>query len=150
MSNGKSSRSSRRGRRRFFRPAKEKATQSLALPESTPQQAAPLRRRKARRKPRSRQRAAEEQRAPTGAETEVEYIPPLSVFIYTHTTHPEMRDSYEFRPEHFSKSGRRIEDFHIDISSLFVEGSGNTKDGAPVLKGLPKPKFNWTDWEEEE
>lgn len=150
MSNGKSSRSSRRRRRRFFRPTEEKVTQSPTLPQLTPHQEAPLRRRKARRKARSRQRAAEEQRAPTGPETEVEYIPPLSVFIYTHTTHPEMRDSYEFRPEHFSKSGRRIEDFHIDISSLFVEGSGNAEDGTPLLKGLPKPKFNWIDWEEEE
>jgi len=113
-------------------------------------QEAPLRRRKARRKARSRQRAAEEQRASAGTETEVEYIPPLSVFIYTHTTHPEMRDSYEFRPEHFSRSGRRIEAFHTDISSLFVEGSGSAEDSTPLLKGLPKPKFNWVDWEEEE
>lgn len=61
-----------------------------------------------------------------------------------------MRDSYEFRPEHFSRGGRRIEDFHIDISSLFVEGGASADDNAPVLKGLPKPEFNWTDWEEEE
>jgi len=150
MSNGKSSHNSRRGRRRFFRPAKEKVTQPPTLPQLASHQEASPRRRKARRKARSRQRAVEEQRASAGTEAEVEYIPPLSVFIYTHTTHPEMRDSYEFRPEHFSRGGRRIEDFHIDISSLFVEGSGNAEDSTPLLKGLPKPKFNWADWEEEE
>jgi hypothetical protein len=137
MSNGKSSRNSRRGRRRFFRPAKEKVTQPPTLPQLASHQEASPRRRKARR-------------ASAGTEAEVEYIPPLSVFIYTHTTHPEMRDSYEFRPEHFSRGGRRIEDFHIDISSLFVEDSGNAEDSTPLLKGLPKPKFNWADWEEEE
>ncbi|GIV69523.1 MAG: hypothetical protein KatS3mg048_4244 [Caldilinea sp.] len=155
MSNGKSSRSPRRGRRRFFRPAKENATPSTTISPTPISQSplgseAPARRRKARRKARSRQRITEEVRAPSSAETEIEYVPPLSVFIYTHTAHPEMRDSYEFRPEHFSKSGRRIEDFHIDISSLFVEGGVSADNNAPLLKGLPKPKFNWTDWEEEE
>ncbi|BAL99931.1 hypothetical protein CLDAP_18920 [Caldilinea aerophila DSM 14535 = NBRC 104270] len=125
-------------------------TQPPTLPQLASHQEASPRRRKARRKARSRQRAVEEQRASAGTEAEVEYIPPLSVFIYTHTTHPEMRDSYEFRPEHFSRGGRRIEDFHIDISSLFVEDSGNAEDSTPLLKGLPKPKFNWADWEEEE
>ncbi|MCS6827755.1 MAG: hypothetical protein NZ553_14165 [Caldilinea sp.] len=154
MSNGKSSRSLRRGRRRFFRPVKENATKSTTIPQSpiaqpSPGLEAPARRRKARRKARSRQRITEEVRAPSGTETEIDYVPPLSVFIYTHTSHPEMRDSYEFRPEHFSKGGRRIEDFQIDISLLFVEG-GEGADDAPLLKGLPKPEFNWTDWEEEE
>lgn len=59
-----------------------------------------------------------------------------------------MRDSYEFRPDHFSKVGRRIEDFQIDISSLFVAGVTDA-DNLPVTKSLSKPNFNWTEWEEE-
>ncbi|MFO7633878.1 MAG: hypothetical protein R6W76_15140 [Caldilinea sp.] len=148
MSNEKSNRGSRRGRRRFFRPAKEGAPEqaesaSTQLPAN---KQAPTRQRKARRKARSRQRPADESRAQPTAD--VEYIPPKSVFIYTHSAHPEMRDSYEFRPDHFSKVGRRLEDFQIDISSLFAADTVDA-DNLPIAKGLSKPDFNWVDWEEE-
>lgn len=151
MSNDKPNRGSRRSRRRFFRPQKDGTSQPSDL--SAQQQAAgakppPQRQRKARRKARSRQRASEEARTQLAAEVDVEYVPPKSIFIYTHSAHPEMRDSYEFRPEHFSKVGRRIEDFQIDISSLFVTDVTDA-DSLPVIKGLSKPNFNWTEWEEE-
>jgi len=151
MSNDKSNRSSRRGRRRFFRPQKDGAPQQPAeAPASQPaaNKQAPQRQRKAQRKARSRQRTADESRTQLTVEADVEYVSPKSVFIYTHSAHPEMRDSYEFRPEHFSKVGRRIEDFQIDISSLFVADATDA-DNLPVAKGLPKPNFNWVDWEEE-
>ncbi|MFN3979146.1 MAG: hypothetical protein ACK4SA_02020 [Caldilinea sp.] len=151
MSNDKPNRGSRRSRRRFFRPQKDGTSQPSDL--SAQQQAVgakppPQRQRKARRKARSRQHASEEARTQLTAEVDVEYVPPKSIFIYTHSAHPEMRDSYEFRPEHFSKVGRRIEDFQIDISSLFVTDVTDA-DSLPVIKGLSKPNFNWTEWEEE-
>lgn len=49
-----------------------------------------------------------------------DYQPPTDVFIYTHITRPGSRDSYEFRAEHFSKVGRRLEDYNIDLSVLFA------------------------------
>lgn len=151
MSDEKSNRSgSRRSRRRFFRPKKETPGQAAA-PESTrapePKPTA-SRQRKARRKARSRQRIQEEVRVQSG-ETDVAYVAPKSVFIYTHSAHPEMRDSYEFRPEHFSSVGRRLEDYQIDISALFAADKRGADD-LPVIKSLPKPEFNWTEWEEEE
>jgi hypothetical protein len=148
MSNEKSNRSSRRGRRRYFRPAKDGAPQQAEAAASQPpaDKQPPPRQRKARRKARSRQRNLDESRAQPTAD--VEYAPPKSVFIYTHSAHPEMRDSYEFRPDHFSKVGRRLEDFQIDISSLFAEDIVDADD-LPVTKGLPKPEFHWEEWEEE-
>jgi hypothetical protein len=148
MSNEKSNRSSRRGRRRYFRPAKDGAAQQADAAPSQPQanKQPPQRQRKARRKARSRQRNADESRVQPTAD--VEYTPPTSVFIYTHSAHPEMRDSYEFRPDHFSKVGRRLEEFQIDISSLFAEETTDA-DELPVAKSLPKPVYHWDDWEEE-
>lgn len=151
MSNDKSNRGSRRSRRRFFRPQKDGAppkAESAPSPQQAANKQAPQRQRKARRKARSRQRGSEDLRAQLTAEVDVEYIPPKSVFIYTHSAHPEMRDSYEFRPEHFSKVGRRVEDFQIDISSLFV-ADVTDNDDLPVTKGLSKPNYNWAEWEEE-
>jgi hypothetical protein len=49
---------------------------------------------------------------------EPEYVPPKSVFIYTHTVRPGAA-GYEFRAEHFSKVGRTLDDYDIDLSSLF-------------------------------
>ena len=41
------------------------------------------------------------------------------VFVYTHVIRPSVRDSYEFRTEHFAKASRRLEDFNIDLSPFF-------------------------------
>ncbi|HAJ37363.1 MAG TPA: hypothetical protein DCL15_16965 [Chloroflexi bacterium] len=151
MSDDKSNRSgARRSRRRFFRPKKETPGQAPAPEPTRPPEnkQAAARQRKARRKAHSRQRAQEEVRAQNN-EADVAYVAPKTVFIYTHSAHPEMRDSYEFRPEHFSNVGRRLEDYQIDISALFAADKLGA-DNLPVVKSLPKPDFNWTDWEEEE
>ncbi|HHY58129.1 MAG TPA: hypothetical protein GYA08_22150 [Chloroflexi bacterium] len=151
MSDEKSNRGgARRSRRRFFRPKKETPGQAATPEANRPPETKPAsaRQRKARRKAHSRQRVQEETRAQS-AEADVAYVAPRSVFIYTHSAHPEMRDSYEFRPEHFSSVGRRLEDYHIDISSLFAADQRGADD-LPVLKSLPRPDFNWTDWEEEQ
>lgn len=52
------------------------------------------------------------------AAREPDYHPPQSVFIYTHTVRPGAQ-GYEFRSEHFSKVGRTLEEYAIDLSSLF-------------------------------
>ncbi|MBE2237454.1 MAG: hypothetical protein IAE81_06690 [Caldilineaceae bacterium] len=151
MSDEKSERGSRRSRRRFFRPKKESSAQAPAPEPNRPAEAkqGATRQRKARRKARSRQRPAEDPKSQAAAEAEVAYVAPQAVFIYTHSAHPEMRDSYEFRPDHFSTVGRRLDDYQIDISSLFsAEDTG--PDELPVMKSLSKPDFNWSDWEEEE
>lgn len=150
MSEEKSNRGSRRGKRRFFRPKKENAAPQTAPEQNRPAEAkqSSTRQRKARRKARSRQRASEEMKAQVSAEADVEYVPPKAVFIFTHRAHPELRDSYEFRPDHFSKVGRRLDDYHIDLSVLFAEDKLGA-DNLPVIKGLPKPDFDWSDWEEE-
>ncbi len=151
MSDDKSNRGgARRSRRRFFRPKKETPGQAPALEPARPPEPkqTAARQRKARRKARSRQRTQEDVRAQS-SEADVAYVAPRSVFIYTHSAHPEMRDSYEFRPEHFSSVGRRLDDYQIDISALFAADKRGADD-LPVIKSLPKPNFNWTDWEEEE
>lgn len=79
-----------------------------------------------RRRKRARRRAAEAVTQPTPPTAESitnlsDYRPPEDVFIYTHITRPGSRDSYEFRAEHFSKVGRRLEDYAIDLSSLYPD-----------------------------
>jgi hypothetical protein len=114
MSDEKSNRGgSRRSRRRFFRPKKENPGQAPAPESSHPPEAKQnsTRQRKARRKAHSRQRPQEDVRA-QAVEADVAYVTPKSVFIYTHSAHPEMRDSYEFRPDHFSSVGRHLDDYH--------------------------------------
>lgn len=106
------------------------------------------RQRKARRRARSRQRYDEGRRSDAAnLEAEVAYIAPQSVYIYEHSAHPELRDSYEFRPDHFSKVGRTLADYQIDLSKLFPGDIAD--DGTPVLTNmLPKPQFDWSEWED--
>ena len=54
-----------------------------------------------------------------------DYVEPTDVYVYTHVVRPYYQDSYEFRGDQFSKQGRQIEDYHIDISMLFKEGEEN-------------------------
>ena len=82
-------------------------------------------------------------------EPDIAYVPPKAVYVYEHSAHPELRDAYEFHPEHFSKVGRTLDDYQIDLSKLFPAGEVNS-DGTPVLINmLPAPQFNWEGWEEE-
>ncbi len=103
--------------------------------------------RKARRRARSRQRVDDNRSI--NLEAEVAYVAPKSVYVYEHSVHPELRDAYEFRPDHFSKVGRTLADYQIDLSKLFPGDIAG--DGTPVMYNmLPAPDFDWTGWEEEE
>ena len=145
-------------RRRYFRPKKQKDAGSGG-PGGVPESSQPspkaaetrsntARNRKTRRRARSRQRPGEEIRSQAVLEKEVAYVPPTAVFVYTHSANPDLRDTYEFRPEHFSSVGRRLEDYQIDISKLFLPDAV-AADGTPVLAKLTPPAYNWSDWEEE-
>jgi hypothetical protein len=133
-----SSRSGRGGRRRYFRRRTGGAKSSEENRKETP----PARRaeqetggtparnsRVTRRRKRTRNRSAEAIPQPVAPSAESitnlsDYRPPEDVFIYTHITRPGSRDSYEFRAEHFSKVGRRLEDYDIDLSSLYSDSVG--------------------------
>ncbi len=144
-------------RRRYFRPKKQKdgsnnpevASSKPNNPPTAETRSGNTRNRKTRRRARSRQRPVEENRAHHVTEIDVAYVPPTAVFVYTHSANPDLRDTYEFRPEHFSSVGRRLEDYQIDISKLFQQNTV-AADGTPVLAKLTLPDFNWTEWEEEE
>ncbi len=78
-----------------------------------------------RRRTRSRNSPAVTAQETTTRESIVnleDYVPPQGLFIYTHVARPASRDSYEFRAEHFSSVGRRLEDYEVDLSKLFAEG----------------------------
>jgi hypothetical protein len=141
----------RKGRRRYFRP-KKNSKENPGQPQP-PQSAKPAesknaqgRNRKARRRARSRQRGGDEQKVVVTSEPDVAYVPPKESFIYTYAAHPEMRDAYEFRPEHFSRVGRTLADYQIDLAKLFPENA----DALPLLVNPMATKgFDWSDWEEE-
>lgn len=77
-------------------------------------------RRRRKSKGRLRGEAGREQ-APVSQAHEIDYVPPTSVYIYTHIVRPSSGGAYEFRAEHFSKVGRALEDYGIDVSPLFDE-----------------------------
>ncbi len=54
------------------------------------------------------------------------------------------RESYEYRSEHFSSVGRRLEDFRIDLSSLF---GGDDSPDAPIQLKISQP-IDPAIWEE--
>jgi len=153
MSEERSGGRNRRGRRRYFHPKKEKSGAPETAPKTAPETNRPPdnksganKTRKTRRRTRSRQRVGDELRQPQ--EVDVAYVAPQAVFVYTYSTHPELRDAYEFRPEHFSSVGRRLEDFHLDLSKLFPHEDLGA-DGTPVMAVLTtRPEFNWDEWEE--
>jgi hypothetical protein len=145
----------RKGRRRYFQTKKDGKPQGSAdqaAPSGQPargqeNRAPAAKARKARRRARSRQRFDDNRS--TNLEAEVAYVAPQSVYIYEHSVHPELRDSYEFRPDHFSKVGRTLTDYQIDLSKLFPGDIAG--DGTPVLNNLlPPPQFDWSGWEDEE
>jgi hypothetical protein len=103
-----------------------------------------MRSRRARRRTRSRTRPQDENRPV--AETVTNYVAPSSVYVYTHVSRPDTGGAYDFRPEHFSQVGRRLEDYTVDLTKIFPP----TEDGSlPKLASLPKPDYNWNEWAEE-
>ena len=77
--------------------------------------------RRRRRRSKSRRGQGDSGREASVMET-INYVAPESVFVYTHVLRPQdSRDSYEYRPEHFSGRSRSLEDFSIDLAPLFAE-----------------------------
>lgn len=166
---GSSDNRGRKGRRRYFQPKKEgKAgqpgpggpggNQGGQAPQGqrgenrggggkgAANQASANKARKARRRARSRQRYDDNRTV--NLEAEVAYVAPQAVYVYEHSAHPELRDAYEFRPDHFSKVGRTLNDYEIDLTKLFP--GDMAADGTPVMNNmLPTPAFDWSEWEEE-
>lgn len=130
----------RKSRRRYFRRREEDASpaepERAAPPRISGQPAraerdaaADKRARNNRRRRRSKGKRVDRDTrpaTPVEAMTDVAYVPPASVYIYTHIVRPDARESYEFRSEHFSSVGRKLEDYEVDISSLF-DGEGKVK-----------------------
>lgn len=102
------------------------------------------RRKRRRRGSSSRRRTSERKEQP--ATLEIDYVAPESIFIYTHVTRKDARDSgYEFRPEHFAHVDRRLEDFRIDLSPIM----GTILEVEEGSKGILH-EFVWDDELDEE
>lgn len=99
-----------RGEQPHQTPAKEKA-----LDKSQRER----RERRRRRRLQAKQQGAADFQVDSLAQDEELNRPSPPVVVYTHVIRPDVRDSYEFRSEHFSKVTRRLEDFKIDLSPLF-------------------------------
>jgi hypothetical protein len=137
MAEERTNNTEREGRRRYFRRRQRgpqgqgTPTESREAPPKRPVErntASPanergLRTNRRRRRTRNRTAPPPNGRSePTVTESITDlsnYTPPKAVFIYTYVTRPASRDSYEFRSEHFSKVGRQLEDYEIDLSSLY-------------------------------
>jgi hypothetical protein len=122
---GKASRrrSFRSKRRNRNKPNAEAASPSRSAPAPTEAEDKAQRERRERRR-RRRMKMKQRGQADAAAERVVEDImkdlPSLKpVFVYTHVIRPSVRDSYEFRTEHFGKVTRRLEDFNIDLMPFF-------------------------------
>lgn len=93
-----------------------------------------------RRRRRSRSDRLEETpvvRESTLTAIDQEYKPPKSVFVYTYVLRPGAPASHEFRAEHFSRVGRRLEDFEIDLSPIFPpEGNARPESSPRVTVDL--------------
>jgi hypothetical protein len=154
----RSLRSKRRGRKPEEGSGEARDTREVREPrsESRPHAVTPKaadknvrenRERRRRRRMRARQRGPNETAAPV-VEDVLKDLPPLvPAFVYTHVLRPAMRDSFEFRTEHFSKVTRRLEDFHIDLSPLYPDGGDEIKGVAYIA---PADRIEFTDDDEEE
>jgi hypothetical protein len=86
--------------------------------------------RRRRRRMRAKQRGQSETTTTSepAVENTLKDLPPLvPAFVYTHVLRPSVRDTFEFRTEHFSKVTRKMEDFHIDLSPLYPDGGDEIK-----------------------
>jgi hypothetical protein len=115
--------------------------------------------RRRRRRAKSKQRQqGETSTAPAFQDADLDLPPLKPVMVYTHVIRPAIRDSYEFRADHFSKATRRLEDFKIDLSPLFREEEESAKRADAALAGdldgeLARADEDWSDdaeWSDEE
>lgn len=147
-----------RNKRRSRKPNETPETRPAREPREAPAPARPVdkttrenRERRRRRRMRTKQRGQADA-APQVVEDALKDLPPLvPAFVYTHVIRPMVRDSYEFRTEHFSKVTRRLEDFHIDLSPLYPEGGDEIKS-ATYVPPLPAGEEDGEDgenWQDE-
>lgn len=113
-----------RGRRRERKPGAEAEGRELSQPPAGKEKPLDKAQRERRERRRRRKLQAKQQGAPEPyvnllAQDEELNRPSPRVVVYTHVIRPDVRDSYEFRSEHFSKVTRRLEDFKIDLSPFF-------------------------------
>lgn len=136
----RSLRSKRRGRKpEEGSEAREPRTQPSA-PKPVEKSVRDNRDRRRRRRMRAKQRGPETQ--PSMVEDVLKDLPPLvPAFVYTHVLRPAMRDSFEFRTEHFSKVTRKLEDFHIDLSPLYPDGGDEIKGVAYMPPNTDRTVF---------
>lgn len=115
---------------------------------------------RARRDRRRRKRAADQDAPYPDVVVAQETMPdleiePKQVFVYTHVVRPSLRDAYEYRAEHFSQTGRTLDDFRIDLSSILIYPEDNP-EGEPVIdlhiRGTldADPIGDDADWEDDE
>jgi hypothetical protein len=103
--------------------------------------------RRRRRRMRAKQRGQNEIAAPVVEDTFKDLPPFVPAFVYTHVLRPAMRDSFEFRTEHFSKVTRKLEDFHIDLSPLYPDGGDEIKGVAYMPPVTDRPDYGDEDEE---
>jgi hypothetical protein len=171
----RSLRSKRRGRKpeeasesresRESRAPREQRAQPNNAPKAAEKSIADNRDRRRRRRMRAKQRGQSETTTTTVApvvENTFKDLPPLvPAFVYTHVLRPSIRDSFEFRTEHFSKVTRKMEDFHIDLSPLYPDGGDEIKgvgympplehkEGDDIEEEEEGDVFEDPDWDAEE
>lgn len=76
-----------------------------------------------------------------------DYVAPQSVFIYTHVSRPANQGLNEYRADHFTKVGRRLEDFSIDLSILFGDKGRGGSNSEPA-EGETRKKTWQEEWED--
>lgn len=80
-----------------------------------------------------------------------DYVAPQSVFIYTHVSRPANQGLNEYRADHFTKVGRRLEDFSIDLSILFGDDQrpkGRGGSTGELADGETRKKTWQEEWED--
>ncbi len=159
---GKSRR--RKSKRRYFRRRKADDEQRGGSKKSRSKSNERSRNDRRRRNKKRRSRSSRQEQKPSGPsiidEINRTYTPPESVFIYTHVVRREQRDApYEFRPEHFSHTGRRTVDFRINLTSLYddiLDPQEAPQDVQEELQRLaeergPQPVVDiWADFSEDD
>ena len=132
-------RSGRSGGERRESAAKDGSGRNNSGRSSSGRSSSADRSQKARRRRRDRRSGSKEapqtSRRSILQEIEKEYKPPESVLVYTHVVQPSQGGSaYEFRADHFSKTGRDIEDFRIDLSKILGRIIDVDPDNPPKLE----------------
>jgi hypothetical protein len=138
----RSLRSKRRGRKPEESSEPREARIQPSAPKPVEKSVRDNRERRRRRRMRAKQRGPGETPAPAVEDTLKDLPPLVPAFVYTHVLRPAMRDSFEFRTEHFSKVTRKLEDFHIDLSPLYPDGGDEIKGVAYMPPTTERSDFS--------